>query len=364
MEAPPSPLPRPGVLMYSTPAQAIAACPPPSGRLGLALPDGTRPVALSPALFALEAHLSHPPTTVIGLGLHRRMAPQELVASPFPLLQHDPDDCDLLGEVDGVPCGISRHFRNTEGRIGIGVVELHQYAGFSGGHKAVAVGCGSRGTLDALHHRDRVTAPGVEIGRLEGNPFRETVDRLGGMAGCVWTLVQAGESWLAGPPERVVRQAAASLDCWETVDRSYPAAVLEVPSRKAVNFYQASRAATYVGLSPRPPLLPGATLFLEASCPEGMGRGSGEEAFTQVLRAGRAPWGELLTGPAPTGAGTQRAVMLALLLQRYRLVVCGVQNPQLLQQCGLEATRQPARELAPSDALHVRDPFHRLPCLP
>ena len=33
-----------------------------------------------------------------------------------------------------------------------------------------------------------------------------------------------------------------------------------MPPVKAVSFYQASRAVTYLGLSPRPPLLDGATI--------------------------------------------------------------------------------------------------------
>jgi hypothetical protein len=354
---------------------ALAANPPPDGRrVAVCVPDATRPVDVGAALHALRPHLRGEVTVVVGLGLHRRMRPEERFESPFPVVEHDPDDTVPTAVVDGIAGGVSPAVARADVVLGVGIVELHQYAGFSGGHKAVAVGCGARATLDALHHRDRVVARGVELGRLDGNPFRAAIDALGEAARCVWTLQTTGPgatfhearacdgaAWVAGPPRDALRTAATALDCWRDEPVRHSAAVLRVPSRKAVNFYQASRAATYIGLSADPPLLPGATLFLDAACPEGLGEGAGERAFAEVLGRGAAPWSELLDGPAPEGAGTQRAVMLALLLRRYRLVVCGVRETAPLRAAGLVATSAPAVDLAPSDALVVDDPFGRLP---
>jgi hypothetical protein len=320
-------------------------------------------VDVGAALDALRPWLSGDVTAAVGLGLHRPMRADELPPSPFRLVQHDPDDTLSTRDVDGIPGGVSRHLAGADAVLGVGIVELHQYAGFSGGHKAVAVGLGARATLDALHHRDRVTAPGVALGRLEGNPFRAAVDALGEAAGCAWVLLTTGQGWFAGPPREALARAAATLDCWEDVPRVHPAAILRVPAKKAVNLYQASRAATYVGLSAAPPVAEGGTLYLDSACPEGMGEGEGEQAFARVLASVPPPWGALLEGPAPTGAGTQRAVMLALLARRYRLVVCGVADPAPLRACGLEATAARAEDLAPADALEVRDPFGRLPRL-
>ncbi len=345
-------------------ADALAAHPPPAGRrVRIAIPDGTRPVDVTAALTALRSWLSGDVQAIVGLGLHRPMRTDELPASPFPLVQHDPDRTFATGRIDGIPGAVSEHLRDADTILGLGIVELHQYAGFSGGHKAVSVGLGGRATIDALHHRDRVTAPGVRLGELAGNPFRAAVDALGEAAGCTWTLLQAGGRWFAGEPRSALARAAASLECWEDVRDLHPAAILEVPPQKAVNFYQASRAATYVGLSVAPPLIEGATLFLEAACPEGMGLGEGERAFAAVLRGGQAPWSALLEGPAPHGGGTQRAVMIAATLRRFRLVVTGVSEPGPLRACGIEATSASARALAPPDALVVSDPFGRLPRL-
>ncbi len=346
--------------MFTTPAEALAANPPPRARrAAIAVPDGTRPVDVGAALAALRPYCDDA-VAIVGLGLHRRMRADELFPSPFLVVQHDPDDTIPTGAFDGIHGGVSRHVEVCDAIWTVGVVEMHQYAGFSGGHKGVTVGIGARATIDALHHRDRVTAPGVLVGQVEGNPFRAAIDTLGAMAGCTYALNTAGGRWLAGEPVRTFRQAAASLDCWWDLPRAYDAMVFRVPPRKAVNFYQASRAATYVGLSARPPLSPGATLYLEAACPEGLGEGSGEHAFAELAARVAHPWTSLLSGEAPTGGGTQRAIMLALLLQKYRLVVTGCGAPEKLRTVGIEAHRE---RIEPEGALVVDDPFGKVPRL-
>ena len=135
------------------------------------------------------------------------------------------------------------------------------------------------------------------------------------------------------------------------------------PSAKAVNFYQASRAATYLGLSPAPPLHPGAQIILDAACPEGLGNGSGEQAFAEALSSVPPPWGQLLGGHAPDKGGVQRALMLARMADRYPIIVAGCDNPAPLISVGVNATSRPAREIAGPDTLVVESPFLRLPQL-
>jgi nickel-dependent lactate racemase len=116
-------------------ADALERAPPPRGATtAVCVPDGTRPVDVSAALAALRPHLGGRVTVVIGLGLHRRMTADELPRGPWPIVQHDPDDCVDTGEVDGIPGGVARRVADAEVVLGLGIVELHQYAGFSGGH--------------------------------------------------------------------------------------------------------------------------------------------------------------------------------------------------------------------------------------
>ncbi|MFT4975441.1 MAG: hypothetical protein ACI8S6_001328 [Myxococcota bacterium] len=297
---------------------------------------------------------------IVGLGLHRPMTAAELAPiAAFRPLQHDPDDVVDTAVVDGIPGAVSRHVAGADLSISVGIAELHQYAGISGGHKGVAVGCGGRATISALHHRDRVCAPGIQLGRLDGNPFRAAIDQLGVAARCTGALlyVPSVDRWLFGDPIEVVAEAARLLSPWRQLSRLAPGALLRVPAVKAVSLYQASRAATYLALSPHPPLTDGATIAIEAACPEGLGA---EAGFVRALSSSPPPWSALLTGPAPTGAGAQRAVMLALLARRYRFQVVGCPQAAALRAVGIDAQEAPAGPLPPG-WIEVDDPFHALP---
>lgn len=300
---------------------------------------------------------------VIGLGLHRPMTAAELAPlARWAPLQSDPDDFVAFGSADAagvpVPGTVTRALADRPKRVTIGTCELHQYAGVSGGHKGVVVGCGGRPTISALHRRRVVIDDGVRLGAMDGNPFRAAIDDLGEQLGVQLALnfAPGPDVWLAGPPSEVSAAGRALLDPWERVDRSWSRAVLRVPRSKGSSLYQASRAATYLGLSPRPPLVPGAVLVVEAACPEGLGA---EAGFVAALQAAAPPWQALLTGPAPTGPGAQRAVMFALLARDYRLELAGVDDPAPFLAVGIHATRAPAG--IDADTLLVERPFQRLP---
>ena len=276
----------------------------------------------------------------------------------FEPIQHDPDDVVQTCTVGGVVGTVFRPVAEAPFSVSVGVAELHQYAGLSGGHKGVAVGCGGRETILALHHRDRVMAPGVRLGQLAGNPFRETVDALGRAARCQLALVYvpAADCWLCGDPDLVLIEALSRLDPWERCAERVPGAVLYVPSSKAVSLYQASRAATYLALSPSPPVQAGGTIILRAACPEGLGSESG---FVSAMREHSPPWSGLLVGPAPTGPGAQRAVMLALMARKYQLKIEGCIHPEAFRSVGISAASD--ESVVPSTWIHVRHPFRCLP---
>lgn len=335
----------------------------------MAVPDRTRPFPVPEALAALADRL--PPgvrvRVVVGLGLHEPMNDAALAPSraacPWPVVNHAPDACVNIGEVHGVPLSVHPWLAEADLRLSLGVVELHQYAGFSGGHKAVVVGGGGRDTIGALHARDLVCDPRVVVGKLDGNPFRDAIDALGEHLGPGLSLLRAGGGWVAGPPRSALRLAAAALTPWYPVPERAERVLLRVPSTKAESLYQASRAATYLALSPAPPLRPGALLVLDAACPDGAGRGEGERAFGRVMAEWRGRLEALLVGPPPTGGGVQRAFLLARLLQEHRLVVAGCAEPEALRALGIEATSEPAERVAGPGALVVDRPFDHLPQL-
>ncbi|MAA79988.1 MAG: hypothetical protein CL916_12105 [Deltaproteobacteria bacterium] len=327
-----------------------------SGKLVVTIPDATRPIDPLPALHAIALRASNIQKVVVGLGLHKPMKIPSTWSS-FPIVQHNPDDCISTSVVDGIPGSVHRSFAKSEASLSIGIAELHQYAGFSGGYKGVAVGCGGRQTISQLHHRDRVLDPGVRIGVLTGNPFRECIDELGKAAGCQWALNYSPQQdqWFFGDPSAVLKSIASQSNSWYSVDKKYSSVLFSIPKSKGGSLYQASRAATYLALSPNPPLVKGAELWIEAPLDEGFGS---EEGFVRALQQ-PYPWSKLLTGEPPLGAGAQRAIILAKVCTQYTIRLFGVRDPQLFRNVGLWASQ----EAAPrgSVGLLVSHPFYRLP---
>ncbi|MEC7984163.1 MAG: lactate racemase domain-containing protein [Myxococcota bacterium] len=330
-----------------------------AGKILITIPDATRPLDPIPPLDALRARCPNITETVIGLGLHRAMTPSELsTLRGFPIQQHDPDHVISTAVVDGIPGFVYKGVAKAEACLSVGIAELHQYAGLSGGHKGIAVGCGGRTTILALHHRDRIVQEGVRIGQIDGNPFRAAIDGLGAAAGCRWCLnyVPLLDKWFFGEPAAVLQEISRVIKPWFFVPKMFSGALLRVPPEKGVSFYQASRAASYLALSPSPPVQRGGVLVLEAPMPEGLGSESG---FVQALSAVPPPWSSFLTGVPPTGPGSQRAVILALLMQNYTLWLTGVKHPQIFHNIGLRATS----DIVPpsKDWLVVEKPFSYLP---
>ncbi len=273
----------------------------------------------------------------------------------WPVQQHDPDRVVATAEVNGVPGFVAPEFIEAEAGLSIGIAELHQYAGLSGGHKGIAIGCGGRKTISALHHRDRILSEGVSVGQLEGNPFRHIIDELGRAANSRYALVWSPvlERWFFGEPAEVLSSIHDKLSPWQWVEHPFEELVLSAPLAKSRSFYQASRAATYLTSSPAPALKEGGTIYLEASLEEGLGSESG---FVAALRE-RKSWEELIVGQPPQGAGAQRAVMLALLFKKYRLKLCGVLDPAPFLSVGIDAVTTPA----PKSIFRVKDPFSQIP---
>src|SRR5258707_15292062 len=75
----------------------------------------------------------------------------------------------------GVPGFTQKLIKDADLVIATGIVEPHQYAGYSGGRKTVAIGCCGEPVITAPHGMRFLDDPGVRLGRIDGNPFHETV---------------------------------------------------------------------------------------------------------------------------------------------------------------------------------------------
>lgn len=302
------------------------------------------------------------------VGLHRASTVSEKraklggsIVDHFRVINHDASDEHNLVQVDcakdGTPFEVNRLAYDADLLIATGVVEPHQYAGYSGGAKTVTIGCGGEGTIAATHGPAMLGRPGVRLGRIEGNPFQETVRHVASQAGLdfVFNVVQDDQRRIlnvaAGTPAAVHDHlVGCARRVFEVpVRRQYDLAVVGVGAPKDVNLYQASRAITYLQLAPVPVVRPGGILILPAPCPEGAGQGVGEQRFLAALRD--APdVSSLLEKMRVNGyqPGAQRAFVLGQVLVQNEVIVVGAQNPQLICDCKMisAATMEEAFSIA------------------
>jgi nickel-dependent lactate racemase len=230
--------------------------------------------------------------------------------------------------------------------IATGVVEPHQYAGYSGGGKTVVIGCGGEVTIAETHGPKYLDQVGVRLGKVEGNPFQQFVRDAARSIGLkfVVNVVLDGDGQpvavRAGDPIGVHDELIGiAKKLYEVpIDRQFDVVIAKVDPPKDVNLYQASRAATYVGLSSTPPIKPGGTIIVEAKCIERTGQGVGEVRFFEAL-AGATSLDKLLSHFRLNGcrAGEQRAFMMAQVLLKYKVIVAGSVCPDAVEACQMTA---------------------------
>ncbi len=173
----------------------------------------------------------------------------------------------------------------SETIIAIGSVEPHYFAGLTGAHKTVSIGC--MGRADIQRNHAFALSPQSDVLRLDGNPVFE------GVAKAVRSLQETGKRIVAVNQivsgEQLLRVAVGDpidtlYELLPTVEEVYvhklEAAVdwleLRVPLPLGRSMYQADKALKNNHRAVRD----GGGIILDAPCPDGIG----DDAFIDLLR--------------------------------------------------------------------------------
>ncbi len=299
-------------------------------------------------------------TLLCATGMHRPSTGTEkiakvgmTVAQQYTVVDHQAQNSEALvnlgslGRPDmdlpaDVPAFVNRIAAEADLLIATGVVEPHQYAGYSGGGKTVAVGCGGEATITATHGAAFLDDRRVRLGRVESNPFQAAVRECARRAGLkfVVNVVLDGDGRAvavqAGDPIPVHdRLVAFAKRLYQVpVPGPYDVVVAGIGGPKDANLYQASRAPTYVGLASQPVVREGGVIITPARCPEGAGQGPGEQRFYELLSK-TGDLRALLDDLRRRGiqAGEQRAFMLAQVLLKHTVIIVGSRQPDVVRDC-------------------------------
>ncbi|MBI2325026.1 MAG: nickel-dependent lactate racemase [Chloroflexi bacterium] len=294
-------------------------------------------------------------TIVVAVGLHRATTDAEKreklgegVVGRARVVDsdgRDPSKWADLGSIPpyGVPGLTQKLVKEADLVVATGIVEPHQYAGWSGGRKTVAIGCCGEPVITATHGMRFLDDPGVRLAKLEGNPFHETVTEIARRAGLRFCL-----NVVTDDRERVVAVAAGSPDAVLTelvrvgaalytkpIEKQYDVVIAGVGAPKDVNLYQASRAATYLRFAPTPVVREGGVIVIPAQLPEGAGEGPGERRFLAALERAASPAAVVEAARRHFEGGEQRAVMVALTLQHCLVVIAASEAADVVQRAKL-----------------------------
>jgi nickel-dependent lactate racemase len=311
-------------------------------------------------------------TLLCGVGMHRPSTPEEkviklgqAVVERYRVIDNEPQNPQALvdlGKTDsGIPLSIHRVAYEADLLIGTGLVEPHQYAGYSGGRKTVAVGAAGEAMIAYTHGPQMIDHPGTRLGRIEGNPFHEAVSEAARRAGLNFILNVVLDdnkrvvAVKAGEPERTFQELVATArKVYEVpVPQQYDVVIGGVGYPKDTNLYQASRAASYLFFAPTPVVKEGGFLIIAAPCQEGAGEGVGEQRFYETIR-NATDMPALLEELRRTGypPGAQRAFVMAKVLEKAHVIVVGSERPEVIRDCKMipaasmgEALNMASREL-------------------
>ena len=287
-----------------------------------------------------------------GVGLHRPSTYQEKViklgeevVDRYRVVDHnarDPGSLIDLGKTEsGIPLTVNRLAYEADLLIATGIVEPHQFAGYSGGRKTVAIGAAGEAMIAYTHGPKIMDHPGTRLGKIEGNPFHEGVTEAARRAGLKFILnvVQDEQkrpvAVLAGEPDATFQKLVGEARRLYEVPiyRQYDVAVAGVGSPKDVNIYQACRAASYLFFAPVSVVKEDGVIIVPAPTPEGVGEGVGEQRFFEKMRDA-ITMSSLLKELRNTGypPGAQRAFIMAKVLEKTDVIIVGSKTPGIVRQ--------------------------------
>ena len=316
-------------------------------------------------------------TLLCGVGMHRASTHAEkviklgpVVVNRYRVIDNEPQNplalVDLGVTSGGVPVQVHHAAVEADLLIATGIVEPHQYAGYSGGRKTLAVGAAGEALIAHTHGPAFVDHPGTRLGQIEGNPFHQAITEAAHRAGLRFIL-----NVVLDDDKRVLQVAAGDPDLAfqklvtfarkvnETaIPHQFDLAIGGVGFPKDTNLYQASRAPTYLHFAPTPVVREGGCYIIPARCEEGAGSGAGEQRFLNAMRS--APNVQFILEDARRHGyppGQQRAFVLAKVLEHAQVIIVGSECPELVAACKMipAASMDEALELATSRlGIHCR----------
>ena len=270
-------------------------------------------------------------TILFATGMHRGHSKEEQTilvgqetAGSFGLVDHDCHNADNLVELGktkrGTPISVNRLAVDADVKIGVANLDVHYFAGYSGGAKSVVPGVAGYETIRRNH--SLMLQPGAEAGKVKDNPVREDLEEAVEMAGLDFIV-----NLVLNDNKNIVRVVAgdyveAQRSGIAPNDYMYKAAIPERADiviataggyPKDINLYQAQKGLENAGHAVRQD----GTIILFADCSEGLG----DKTFESWLMESDSPESVMMRLKEDFMLGGHKAFAIAKLAKRAHIVL-------------------------------------------
>jgi len=305
---------------------------------------------LIPILEVVEKEIKKENITIlIAAGMHKKMCYDEKVekygkkiVDNYKIIDHDGKNSNNLISLgitkNGTPIRVSKLAVEADFLISLGIVEPHQFAGYSGGYKTVSIGLAGDDTISHTHSSMMLKKARTRVGKIEKNIIQDEIIEIGQKIGLDFIVnVILGNSKevieiKAGEPlatHRFLIKKARTL--YEvSVNKSYDVVICGVGYPRDSNLYQATIAASLIFFTARPVIKENGFIIIPATCNEGAGYGIGEQRFYKMLNTKSID--EILNTNEEFKAGEQRSFFIANVLKKCKIIIVGSQTPDIVKK--------------------------------
>ena len=295
---------------------------------------------------------------VVGGGAHRPVTPHEMrdlvgrkLMASLDLVAHDAkrSDCVSVGRTPlGNDVRINRIVADADLVIALGVVEVHEFAGFSGGRKAILPGVAAYESILQNHSVALLECDTARPGILAGNPIHEEMLSAARLARLEFILnvVLDGDNRVvalaAGDPEAAHGRLVEFVRATQTLSTTPEADILVTGpgSPLDLNFYQSVKSL----IALEPLVQRETTVVLLSACHDGMG----STELAAPFAASADPDGAMRAAAADYTVEKDHSYLLARFLARCPQVIawCPGADPDGLRAIGLEVASGPEDAMA------------------
>lgn len=276
---------------------------------------------------------------IFGLGFHRKMTEQEMektigkdLFQKIKCINHDVTQCVYIGKTKrGTPVEVFKPVVEADFIIATGNLELHWFAGYSGGNKALLPGVCSKRTIETNH--SYMLLDGAVAGRIENNPVREDIEEAGKMAKVKFIVNAVLNSKkeivkiVSGDPILAHREGVKYIDMMYKVKINHKYDVVVASPGgfpKDINLYQAQKGLDNAFHAVKD----GGTIVLVAECSEGFG----EKTFEEWMKKAKSPDEPLEWIKREFLLGGHKAVGFCKVLKRAKIFLCSKMQRETVRE--------------------------------